>query len=502
MKKKIVIGLAVYSILFFFMGLYIVYKIQIDTAKLNDLIQLHQVEILRENFLIQIKRVQADLALKNSRFSRSVDTMVLDIQYMQNVVDVCFGCHHAPAVQAGIDDIRGSIQRYRDSLDRVLDTRSDASRLAEEESGALRDGEVLIEKVSDMVALTNDKLKAKTKQTLYDIGESRNVLYLLLAMGPMLSLGLAATFIGGFSKSVNRLLEATRILKAGNLDHRVEGLKDEFGELASSFNIMAGSIKEQMRRMREAEQTLENSNRELKQTQEQMVRAETMAALGTLSSGISHELNTPLSVILNLTQLIKADAKDNPSLLKDLNVLEREANQASKVTRSLLGFARSAKSVKERVNVNQVLEELFKIIEFQPSARMVRLRKNLARDLRLIHVNSGQVRQVLLNVILNAIQAMPEGGDLEVSSANRSSDVQEGVEIVFSDTGSGIPKEHIDKVFQPFFTTKQDGTGLGLAISYGIVQEHQGRIAVESEVGRGTTVRIFLPEGTPSETRQ
>ncbi len=501
MKKKIVLGLSVYSILFLFMGLYIVYSIQADTEKLNDLIQLHQVEILREHFLIQIKRVQADLALKNSRFSRSLDIMVLDIRYMQNVIDVCFGCHHAAAVQSGIDDIRGSIHQYKDSLDRVLTTRADTSRLAEEENNALRNGEVLIEKVSDMVALTNDKLKAKTKQALRDIGESRNFLYVLLAVGPLLSLGLAAVFVGGFTKSVNRLLEATRSLKSGNLDHRVEGLKDEFGELASSFNEMAGSIKDQMRRMREAEQTLENANRELKHTQEQMVRAETMAALGTLSSGISHEINTPLSVILNMTQLIKEDAKDNPSLLKDLNVLEAEANQAIKVSRSLLGFSRSAKFVKERVDVNQVLEDLFKIMEFQPSAKSVNLKKRLARELPLIHVNSGQIRQVLLNVILNAIQAMPNGGDLEVSTGNRSTDVLKGVEITVADTGTGIPKENIEKIFQPFFTTKEEGTGFGLAISYGIVQEHQGQISVESEVGRGTTFRIFLPEGSPPEAR-
>jgi two-component system, NtrC family, sensor kinase len=320
-------------------------------------------------------------------------------------------------------------------------------------------------------------------------------------MGPLMSLGLAMLFIRGFTTPVTRLLEATRSLKSGNLDHKVEGLNDEFGELASSFNDMSGSIKGQMQRMQEAEQTLEKANQELKLAQKQMVRTETMAALGTLSSGISHELSTPLSVILNMTQLMKQEVKDDPALLKDMEVVEYEANQAIKVTRSLLGFARSTKTVKELVDVNRVIEDLFKILEFQPSAKSVKLTTRPAADLCPIYANSGQIRQVFLNIILNAIQAMPDGGALEISTGRRASESAEGVEVTIRDTGSGIPKEDIENIFQPFFTTKKEGTGLGLAISYGIVKEHGGNIEVESDIGMGSTFRIFLPEGTPPEAR-
>ena len=389
---------------------------------------------------------------------------------------------------------------YKDAVERVLILQAAASRLSKEEANAFRAGEVLIEKVHEMVAFTNARLNAKTEKALGDITRSKNVLYVLLAMGPLLSLGLATLFIRGFTTPVNRLLEATRSLKTGNLDHKVEGLKGEFGELGSSFNKMSDAIKEQMLRMREAEQTLEKANQDLKLAQQQMVRAETMAALGTLSSGISHELSTPLSVILNMTQLMKQEVKDDPALLKDMEVVEYEANQAIKITRSLLGFARSTKSKKERVDVNQVLEDLFKILEFQPAAKSVELKKSLATDLRLIHANSGQIRQVFLNIILNAIQAMPDGGELHISTARRGPEACEGVEIIIRDTGKGIPKEDIENIFQPFFTTKEEGTGLGLAISYGIVKEHHGDIEVESEVGKGTTFRLSLPEGTPPET--
>ena len=438
--------------------------------------------------------------MQHTHHSKGDEIVLRDVRDIEQVIGACFGCHHSGEVQAGIEDLRDTTRRYNDAVSRVLAIDARTARHVKEEDLAVRIGDTLIDKIHGMVALTNAKLNAKTEKVLGDIARSKYVLYALLAMGPLLSLGLATIFIRGFTNPLNRLLEATRSLKSGNLDHKVEGLKEEFGELASSFNEMSGSIKEQMLRMREGERTLENANHELKQAQEQMVRSETMAALGTLSSGISHELSTPLSVILNMTQLMKVEVKDNPALLKDMEVVEYEANQAIKVTRSLLGFARSTKSRKELVDVNRVLEDLFKILEFQPAAKSVKRKIRLAPDLRLIYADSGQIRQVFLNIILNALQAMPDGGELEISTGRRMPEAAEGVGITITDTGTGIPKEDIHNIFQPFFTTKEEGTGLGLAISYGIIKQHHGNIEVESEVGKGTTFRIFLPEGTPPET--
>jgi two-component system NtrC family sensor kinase len=197
-----------------------------------------------------------------------------------------------------------------------------------------------------------------------------------------------------------------------------------------------------------------------------------------------------------MAQLIKQDIRDNPPLVRDLEIIEYEANQAIKITRSLLGFARSTKSKKEITQVNDVLEDLFQILEFQPKARSIRLIKELDPNLTPIQAGAGQLRQVCLNVILNAVQAMPEGGELLVATRICREPLFEGVEIAFSDTGVGIPKEQIKQIFQPFFTTKEEGTGLGLAITYGIVREHNGKIEVDSAEGKGTTFRIFLPKGT------
>ncbi len=501
MKKKIVLGFSTCLVLLLSLGLYILYTVEGSTTQVSHLIKLHQVEHLREHFLIQIKRVQSDIALRHTHHPRNTERVLSDVAEMERPIRVCYGCHHAQPVQAGLDELRDSTHHYKDAVSRTLTVDASPARLAVEEDVAIRAGDALTDKVRAMVNLTNERLQIKTERALKDIARSKYVVGGLLCVGMLLYLGLAALFIRGLAKPLSRLLEATRSLKSGNLDHKVEGLKDEFGELGSSFNEMSGAIREQMRQMRETEQTLEKANRDLRRAQEQMVKAETMAALGTLSSGISHQLSTPLSVILNMTQLMKHDVKDSPGILKDLEVLEYEANQAIKVTRSLLGFTRSTNSVKEPVDVNKVVEEILKIMEFQSAAKYVKLKRTLARGLCPIYANSANIRQVFLNIILNAIQAMPNGGELAVTSGDWTSDGTNGVEVVIMDTGVGIPKEDLENIFQPFFTTKKDGTGLGLAISYGIVREHNGSIFVESEVGRGTTFRVVLPDGQPPEAQ-
>lgn len=499
MKKRIVIGFAIYSVVFLLAGVYVVHTIRTATEDLDRLITLHQVGILREHSMLQIKRVQSDFALMNTRHSRSFDTVVKNVLHMGKTIDECFACHHSPVGRERLKDLKGTTEKYKDALSRMLTISANAGRIAAEEDAVFRVGEELIVKIQEMVETTTSRLGENTQEAMNGIRHTRNIFYVLVALGPLLSALLGFIFIAGLTRPVKVLLESTRKLKSGDMDHRVVGLSDEFGELGAAFNEMADSLKEEMRKMREAEKTLEKANQELKLAQEQMVRAETMAALGTLSSGISHELSTPLGVILNMAQLIKQDAGSNPALLEDLEVIEEEAGQAIKITRSLLGFARATKSQRESVCLNQVLEDLFKILEFQPAARSMRLVPELDSGLRTIRANAGQMRQVFLNIILNSIQAMPGGGELRVVTMNRTENLCEGVEVRISDNGVGIPKELGKKVFQPFFTTKNEGTGLGLAIVYGIVREHNGRIEVESEVGKGATFTIFLPAGEGQE---
>ncbi len=253
MKKRIVIGLAVFAMIFFFGGLYIVFSISSATSTLDRLIVLHQVEILREHLLIEIKKVQSDLDLKNTRYARGVDIIVGDVRNMDQLSRECLSCHHTKEVENRLHDMLREIETYKNAISRVLTIRADISRMETEEDTAFKIGEDLVGKVNGMIAIATANLEKKTDASLRHIRNTKYVLYVLVGLEPFLALGLAYIFIGGFTKPIRALLDATRTLKSGNLDHRIVGLRDEFGELADSFNEMAGELTEHMRKTMESE---------------------------------------------------------------------------------------------------------------------------------------------------------------------------------------------------------------------------------------------------------
>jgi len=253
MKKKIIIIFGITTLAFLVSGGYIISTIQNTTSELDTLIKLHQVEILREHLLIRIKRVQSDLNLRTTRFARGVDVMVQDVAGMEEAVAVCFGCHHSPEVAGRLEGLRNHIEQYKDSLSRVLTIRANAKRLDAEEEHTFKMGEELISEVDTMIALTSTKLTGKTEAALGEIAKTKVMLFILVAIGPFLALALAVLIIRGFTRPVHALLDATRKIKGGDLDYRVRALKDEFGEVAESFNEMAGSLREHLIKVEESE---------------------------------------------------------------------------------------------------------------------------------------------------------------------------------------------------------------------------------------------------------
>jgi len=479
MKKKIILGLAVYAVLFISTGLYIVYSIQSSTAKLNDLIQLHQVEILREHFLIQIKRVQSDLALKNTRYARNFETMVKDVRNMQMVVGTCVDCHHSPEVRARIDDLREMAERYQNSLSRVLIMRANTARLAEEEDVAFRAGEDLTKRVHEMVALTNARLNQKTESALKDISRSRDVVYVLLGLGPLLSVGLAWFLILGITRPLNQLVVATRSLKAGNLDYRVAGMRDEFGELGDSFNEMSLSLKEQMHRMHRAEQ---------------------MVVVGQLAAGLAHEVKNPMAGIKVAMSVLAEEKYIHP---EDRTVIQKvmgEITRLEGLMKDYLNFAKPQKPRLESVNLNHVLNSTLTFYMKAHSVggknEKVRIEKDL-QEIPATLADTSQLQQVFLNLFLNAIEAMPQGGTLGVRS--RLEEDGGSIRVEVFDTGKGIREDLLAKVFEPFFTTKAKGTGLGLAISRQLVEQHGGSIGVSRRPEGGTLFTIRIPVNAGGE---
>jgi two-component system NtrC family sensor kinase len=251
---------------------------------------------------------------------------------------------------------------------------------------------------------------------------------------------------------------------------------------------------------------LEESNRELKTAQSQLIQSAKMAAVGQLGAGVAHELNNPLGGILGYAQFILEKIRrpefgvdDFKSSGRYIESIEREAARCKKIVENLLKFSRRPIVIKpEPIDIAQAIDETLSIIGHQLKLKNVNVTLEVKPDLSRVTGIINQLQQVFTNLILNSQQAMPEGGELKITGQNiqdESTHTPKAVKLEFTDTGCGIPEEHLAHMFEPFFTTKQSqkGTGLGLAVSYQIISDHKGTIEVKSEVGKGTTFTIILP---------
>jgi signal transduction histidine kinase len=232
----------------------------------------------------------------------------------------------------------------------------------------------------------------------------------------------------------------------------------------------------------------------LMESQEQLIHAEKLTSLGQMSASIAHEINNPLAGVLVYTQLLSkkvaGDTFKKEEALEYLSKMESEINRCSKIIRNLLDFARQKEPMLKLVDINQVIEQVLAMVSHQAQIQKIEVVKEFTPSLPKVIADFDQLQQVFTNLTLNAIQAMPDGGKLTL----RSSVVDTEVKIDVQDTGCGIAKENMTKLFTPFFTTKEKGkgVGLGLAVVHGIIERHKGRIKVQSELGKGTTFSIYL----------
>jgi hypothetical protein len=223
-------------------------------------------------------------------------------------------------------------------------------------------------------------------------------------------------------------------------------------------------------------------------------QADKLAALGTLSAGIAHEINNPIGIITSRVEvmLLEAEGEELPAeMRKDLDVILRHARRVASITQGLLSFARQSSGVRAPVNLNRVVEEILQLV--RKDMDRARVQVTLRRDEALPEMvaDANAIGQVLLNLLTNARRAMPDGGEITIETGYDPE--ARSVRLVVQDTGTGIAPEILLKIFDPFFTTKSDGTGLGLSVSHGIIHDHHGSIDVESEVGKGTTFTVTLP---------
>jgi two-component system NtrC family sensor kinase len=311
-------------------------------------------------------------------------------------------------------------------------------------------------------------------------------------------------------KPVRRLTEGTRHVAQGDLDYLLpETGRDEISSLAVSFNHMTQELKKARAENLQWTQTLEDrvqqKTGELERAYRSLMQSEKMASLGRLAAVVAHEINNPLAGILTYSKLLSRMAdkgfSENQRLSEAksyLHIIEGESRRCGGIVKNLLTFARQTPINPQKNDLNEIVERCLLLVGHQMTLQNIELEKRLEPHLPPLYCDAGQVQQALLVILMNAVEAMLQGGRLSVESAYDPA--RRLGRVVVTDEGPGIPAEVLSHIFEPFFSTKSEegrGTGLGLAIALGIVQQHGGNIEVVSTPQKGTAFTVLLPEEPP-----
>ncbi|HXH49882.1 MAG TPA: ATP-binding protein [Terriglobia bacterium] len=434
---------------------------------------------------------------KEGRISFSSDTAEIDT-FVDKRAEACYGCHSQTAPLARLDR-PDRFRTYRlASGQRVLGIINPIENSPECSTASCH---VHPASMKVLGVLDTDLSLAAADASVAE-GTRRMLFYTLLAIAIISSL--SAAFVWRVVKRPLKILgEGTERLAAGRLGYQLDVRShDEVADLARSFNTMSSQLKDAREEVTEWGRTLEKrvdqKTDELNRAHEQMLRVEKMASIGRLAAIVAHEINNPLAGILTYAKLLKKQfARENDNkydeVLASLDLIESESRRCGEIIKNLLTFSRATSMKHEPADLNVVVDRCVRLVQHQLELQNVRLHLDLARDLPLVWCDPAQIEQVILALVMNAVGAMPKGGNLTLRSRRINAAPQ--VQVDVQDDGTGIPPELVSQMFEPFFTTKErgHGLGLGLAISRMIVERHQGQIDVKSEPGCGTLFTVTLP---------
>jgi len=320
---------------------------------------------------------------------------------------------------------------------------------------------------------------AETRQRVWEATK----LFLLstVAIIAFLSVTISLVMLKFVKKPLNRMVENMAKVEQGDLTVRMDPFgRDEIGRLMTSFDSMV--------------ERLAGAKHELEQLHfQQMERADRLASVGEMAAGIAHEIKNPLTGIAAAITIIKDDFEPADPRTEIVNEVLEQVKRLDKTVNDLLFFGKPTPPEPTYSDMNDLLRKTLMFASQHRGVKSIEKKLELQEDLPPVYVDGKQIQQVLLNLILNAVQAMPDGGVLTVRSRLVEQDGREWVQISIADTGQGIPPQILEKIFTPFFTTKAQGTGLGLAICHKLVLQHQGTIDVTSADGRGTEFTVSLP---------
>lgn len=602
MRRRIIIIIAVFSLVGAAGGGVLLFSINHLTSNLNELILLHRVEIQREQLLLNIQKVQVGLYSQTTKHPESTEIMTGLVERAAAAADNCFRCHHEVQVRETLLDLKDQIGHFTDQYQRALEAKQRSDGFERERARAMIIGDSLVYKLSTMIKLTEERLAERSERSRHDMHQSELIVLVLVILGPLMVAVFGFKTLSVFAAPIRTLLAATRRLQAGDLGYSVPGLKDEFADLASAFNDMARSLQQRLKEIEENERryrllfesagdaifildaegekagrivsanqaaaemhgwpvedllsmnirqldapdaaaafagrmeralkgewitariehvkkdgtvfpveisagafefndhryilAIDRDLTERQRADEILRRTEHFRSVGELAAGLAHEIKNPLAGI-KLTMEALADGSSLSQ--EDRQILGRvieEINRIEGLIRGLLNFARPPKPHFMPVDVNAVLDGSIQLVMQERLAksgdhRSIAVERDFRPGLPEVIADPMQLRQVFMNLIMNAVDAMPRGGSLAMGT--RFDAALRMVEVAVSDTGQGMTEQVRNRIFQPFFTTKAGGTGLGLAISKRLIDEHGGTISVESLSGKGTRFLITIP---------
>jgi two-component system sensor histidine kinase AtoS len=610
LKKKIYIALITACLFGLIGGAALLLLTDHAASDYDELMMLHQVEILRQQLLLEIRRVGADLSSLSSQHPQSADVVDNHVAIMNDVAKSCSGCHHTESVTGKIDDLERQTYEYGSLVRKAFISAASGPVSKENQEQAQLIGDSLVGKADSIIVLTKKKLADKTRKAALNSYRTKIIVVMVVAAGPVLIALFGFLASRSLAQPIRILLDAARELKGGALDHRITGLKDEFAELAVAINDMAASLKDNLAAIEESEgryrhlfdsaadaifildvkgeetgkilqanraaaemhgytidellamnmndlnspdaalgfssrmqrvlggqrvRTELNHRRkdgtifpveisaglfevggrkyilaidreisERKRAEEALRRAQQIRTSAELATGMAHEIKNPLAGIkLSIEMLLEEQliSDENKTVIR--KVID-EIKRIEHLMKGLLSFAKPPKPQLAHTNIKDVLESVIGLalhdrLSLREGADSIRLIKVFEQGLPAILADPMQLKQVFMNLLLNAVDAMPAGGTITVKTS--FDPVSESISIDISDTGSGIDASILPDMFKPFYTTKPKGTGLGLAISKRLIEDHGGTVHIENNAERGATVRINLPAVTPAPER-
>jgi two-component system NtrC family sensor kinase len=437
---------------------------------LNQKIQIIERKFDLFNTILEARRYEKNYFLTFDR--KNIDQTLNYVNTAENILYNILNKYGKYTLAKNLDERLIELKEYKDSLVKLLMMQEDGHLMVPQ--GFIQ----LIQKQGRIITSELEEIVKKESQFTRDlIGKSRMIHLIALAPVFILSVLVALFLIFNVDRPLKTIGNAIIKIARGDFQNIPEiHTGDEFESLVTSLNSM---IKE-----------LNKRNKEL-------VQAQKLASLGRLTSGVAHELNNPLNNISTSVQILLEELEeDDLEYKKELLIgAEKEVERSKEIVKSLLEFARERSLTLKRVYFKDLVDNAIKRVKSQVPDN-VTLKVDVPDDIQAT-VGPLGIERVLINLIVNAVQAMKNGGDVTVKACKQESNSGFCFQVI--DTGDGIPKEIISKIFDPFFTTKEvgKGTGLGLSIIYGIIDQHGGKIKVSSEVGEGTTFTCFLPFDQP-----